>query len=215
MQTQKSPNDPHITIRACGCKFHHYQPIHHFKILLDINVHWNRRPLTIWRFFWQPFWKWWPRKNVPECKFLHYQSIPHFKILLDINFHWNRRPLTICRFCWRPFWKRWHRKNDPECNFHHYQSISHFKITLDINMGENILPTLLNINAKSCGNPFGSFRYKWGQKFWHMFTVSMATAAMMAPLEMGIHLPVKFSKDWIISLWEFGRTSSRREEEKE
>jgi hypothetical protein len=24
MQTQKSPNDPHIRIRACGCKFHHY-----------------------------------------------------------------------------------------------------------------------------------------------------------------------------------------------
>jgi hypothetical protein len=28
---------------------------------------------------------------------------------------------------------------------------------------------------------------------------------------MGIHLPVKFSKDRIISLWEFGRTSSRIE----
>jgi hypothetical protein len=26
--------------------------------------------------------------------------------------------------------------------------------------GQNILPTLLNIYAKSCGNPFGSFRYK-------------------------------------------------------
>ena len=37
----------------------------------------------------------------------------------------------------------------------------------------------------------------------------------MAPLEMGIHLPGKFSKDRIISLWEFGRTSSRREEEEE
>ena len=48
MQTQKSQNDPHIRIRACGCKFHHYQPIPHFKILLDINFHWNRRPLTKW-----------------------------------------------------------------------------------------------------------------------------------------------------------------------
>ena len=76
MQTQKSPNDPHIRIRACGCKFHHYQPIPHFKILLDINFHWNRRPLTIWRFCWQPFWKWWPCKNDPECKFHHYQPIP-------------------------------------------------------------------------------------------------------------------------------------------
>ena len=90
MQTQKSPNDPHIRIPACGCKFHHYQPIPYFKILLDIYFHWNRRPLTIWRFCWQPFWNWWPRKNDPECKFHHYQPIPHFKILLDINFHWNR-----------------------------------------------------------------------------------------------------------------------------
>jgi hypothetical protein len=39
MQTQKPPNDTHIRIRACGCKFHHYQPIPHFKILLDINFH--------------------------------------------------------------------------------------------------------------------------------------------------------------------------------
>jgi hypothetical protein len=65
---------------------------------IDINFYWNRRPLTIWRFCWQPFWKWWPRKNDPECKFHHYQPIPHFKIILDINFHWNRRPLTIWRF---------------------------------------------------------------------------------------------------------------------
>jgi hypothetical protein len=38
MQTQKSPNDPHIRIRACGCKFHHYQLIPHFK-----NFH-SKRP---------------------------------------------------------------------------------------------------------------------------------------------------------------------------
>ena len=137
MQTQKSPNDPHIIIRACWCKFHHYQPIPYFKILLDIYFHWNRRPLTIWRLCWQPFWKWWPRKNDPECKFHHYQPIPHFKILIDIDFHWYRRPLSICRICWRPFWKRWHRKNDPRCNFHHYQSIPHFKITLNINFHWN------------------------------------------------------------------------------
>jgi hypothetical protein len=41
---------PHIRIRACGSKFHHYQPIPHFKILLDINFHWNRKPLTIFDF---------------------------------------------------------------------------------------------------------------------------------------------------------------------
>jgi hypothetical protein len=63
--------------------------------LIGNDFHWNRRPLTIWRFCWQPFWKWWPRKNEPECKFHHYQPIPHFKIILDINFHWNRRPFTI------------------------------------------------------------------------------------------------------------------------
>jgi hypothetical protein len=36
------------------CNIHHYQSIPHFKITLDINFHWNRRPLTIWRFCWQP-----------------------------------------------------------------------------------------------------------------------------------------------------------------
>jgi hypothetical protein len=36
-----------------------------------------------------------------------------------------------------------------------------------------------------------------------------------APLEMEIHLPVKFSKDQIIGLREFGRTKSQREEEEE
>jgi hypothetical protein len=36
-----------------------------------------------------------------------------------------------------------------------------------------------------------------------------------APLEMRIHLPVKFSIDRLISVWEFGRTSSFVEEEEE
>ena len=47
-----------------------------------------------------------------------------------------------------------------------------------------------------------------GWPFWKFQDLS-------APLEMGFHLPVKFRKDRIISLWEFGRTSSRREEEEE
>jgi hypothetical protein len=38
---------------------------------------------------------------------------------------------------------------------------------------------------------------------------------LSAPLEIGIHLSVKFSKDWIISLWELGQTSSRIVEEEE
>jgi hypothetical protein len=94
----ENKNDPE-------CNFHHYQSIPLFKITLEINFHWNRRPLTIWRFCWQSFWKWWPRKNDPECKFHHYQSIPDFKITLDINFHWNQRTLKFCRFCRRPFSK--------------------------------------------------------------------------------------------------------------
>jgi hypothetical protein len=32
--------------------------------------------------------------------------------------------------------------------------------SLAIILRQNILPTLLNINAKFCGNPFGGFRYK-------------------------------------------------------
>ena len=52
-------------------------------------------------------------------------------------------------------------------------------------------------------------RFPWQRRpFWKFHDLS-------APLEMGIHLPVKFSKDRIISLWEFGQTSSRIEEEEE
>jgi hypothetical protein len=129
-----------------GCKHRSSQttPISEFRAPTNsslqnllISIFFEIRPLTIWRFCWHPFWKWWPRRNDPDCKFHHYQPIPHFKILLDINVHWNRRPLTISRFCWRPFWKRCHRKNDPECNIHHYQSISHFKITISINFHWN------------------------------------------------------------------------------
>jgi hypothetical protein len=45
--------------------------------------------------------------------------------------------------------------------------------------GQNILPTLLNIYAKSCGNAFGSFRNKWGQRLWRTLKVSMATAVIL------------------------------------
>jgi hypothetical protein len=38
---------------------------------------------------------------------------------------------------------------------------------------------------------------------------------LSAPLEMWIHLPVKFSNDQIVNLWEYGRTISRWEEEEE
>ena len=79
--------------------------------------------------------------------------------------------------------------------------------SLAIFFGQNILPTLLNIYAKFCGNPFGGFRYKWGQRFPWQWWPFWKFQDLNAPLEMGIHLPVKFSKDRIASLWEFGRTN--------
>ena len=51
------------------------------------------------------------------------------------------------------------------------ENIEILPILSEANFGQNILPTLFNIYAKSCGNPFGSFRYKWGQRFWHMFII--------------------------------------------
>jgi hypothetical protein len=54
----------------------------------------------------------------------------------------------------------------------------------------------------------GHFYFQNGRPFWKFQGLS-------APLAMGIHFPVKFSKDRIISLCEFGRTSSFGEEDKE
>ena len=52
-------------------------------------------------------------------------------------------------------------------------------------------------------------RFPWQRRpFWKFQDLN-------APLEMGIHLPVKFRKDRIISLWEFGRKISFVEEEEE
>ena len=151
MQTQKSPNDPHIRIRACGCKFHHYQPIPHFKILLDINF-----------------------------------------LFIEIREHWNFAVFVGG----------------------HFKNGDH---SLAIFFCQNILPTLLNIYAKSLAvsdisevkdfDICSRFPWQW-QPFWKFQDLS-------AYLDMGFHLPVKFSKDRIISLWEFGRTSSQREEEEE
>ena len=118
---------------------------------LDINFHWNRRPLTIWRLCWQPFWKWWHRKNDTECKFHHYQPIPRYTILLDINFHWSQRPLTIWRFCCQPFSKWWPRKHELEGKLHHYQPAPHFKILLDINFHWNRRPLTI---WRFCWQPF-------------------------------------------------------------
>ena len=202
IQTQKSPNDPHIRIRACGCKFHHYQPIPHFKILLDINFYWNRRPLTIYRFCWRPFWKRWHRKNDAKCNFHHYQSIPHFKITLDINFHWNQRTLKFWWFCrwpfskWRPF-----ARDFFFVRIFYQPSLIYMPSFVEIPLAVSDISEVKDFDICS--------RFPWQRRpFWKFQDLG-------APLEMGIHFPVKFSKDRIISLWEFGRTSSQREEEEE
>jgi hypothetical protein len=67
-------------------QFHHYQSIPHFKIHLDINFYWNRRPLTISRFCWWPFWKRWHRTNDPEWNGPHYQS--KLSTVSDLNENW-------------------------------------------------------------------------------------------------------------------------------
>jgi hypothetical protein len=87
--------------------------------------------------------------------------------------------------------------------------------------GQNILPTLLNIYDKLVEIPLAvsdiselkdfdiCSRFPWQRRpFWKF-------QDLMALLEMRIHLPVKFSKDRIISFLVFGRTNSRREEEEE
>jgi hypothetical protein len=82
--------------------------------------------------------------------------------------------------------------------------------------------TILKMAADKIGkiSMFSDFNENWylgllaANKIGKLLMVS-EFQDLSPPLEMGIHLPVKFSKDRIISLWEFGRTSSRREEEEE
>jgi hypothetical protein len=64
MQTQKAPNDPisefgHVDARVITTK--QFLTSKYSKISI---VHWNRRPLTIYRFCRRPFWKRWHRKNL-------------------------------------------------------------------------------------------------------------------------------------------------------
>jgi hypothetical protein len=117
-----------------------YVLIPYFKILLDINFHWNRRSLTIFRFRWRPFWKRWHRKNDPECNFHHYQSIPHFKITLDINLHWNQRTLKWILLMISDFNENWYLGvfwskelvcNDEICIQGHLYEAAIFKMTVN------------------------------------------------------------------------------------
>jgi hypothetical protein len=103
--------------------------------------------------------------------------------------------MKFCRFCRWPFWKwKWpwmqfsslpinsSLQNNPRYQFSLKSEnieilpilsaaiLKMAAIRSRFIFGQNILPTLLNIYAKSCGNPFSSFLYKWGQRFWNMFT---------------------------------------------
>ena len=120
-------------------------------------------------------------KNDPECNFHHYQSIPHFKITLNINFHWNQRILEFCRFCWRPFLVR----------IFYQPYLIYMPSLVEIPSVVSDITEVKDFDICS--------RFPWQRRqFWKFQDLN-------APLEMGIHLPVKFSKDRIISLWEFGR----------
>ena len=141
-------------------------------------------------------------KNDHEGNCYDYQSILHFKVTLDINFHWNQRTLKFCRFCRRPLWK-WRPF-----------SLDFFWVKIFYQLYLIYMPSLVEIpSAVSDISEVNDFdicsRFPWHRRpFWKFQDLN-------APLEMGSHLPVKFSTDQIISLWEFGRTSSRREEKEE
>jgi hypothetical protein len=133
MQTQKSPNDPHIRIRACGCKFHHYQLI---------------RMATIFK--------------MATNKISKISMFFHFNENLYLGLFWSEELIG----------------NDENCIQGHFYDATVSKMAT-------------------------SSRFPWQrQPFWKFHD--------FAPLEMEIHLPVKFSKDRIISLQEFGRTKSQR-----
>jgi hypothetical protein len=185
---------------------------------IDINFHWNQRTLKFFRFCRRPFSKWrpfardfffWseystnpPNKNDPECNFHHYQSIPHFKITLDINFHWNQRTLKFCRFFRRPFSKwRPFARDFFGVRIVYQPSLIYMPSFVQIPLAVSDISEVKDFDIRS--------RFPWQRRpFWKLQDLN-------APLEMRIHLPVKFSKDRMISLSEFGRTSSRREEEEE
>ena len=67
----------------------------------------------------------------------------------------------------------------------------------------------LAVSDKSKVNDFDiRSRFPWQRLLFWKFQ------NLRAPLYMGIHLPVKFSKYRIVSLWEFGRKSSREKKRK-
>ena len=169
------------------------QSIPHFKITLDIKFSLKLENNEIFADFDGGHFE---NKNYPECNFHHYQSIPHFKITLDINFHWNQRTLKFCRFCRRPFARDffWVR-------IFYQPSLIYMPSFVEIPWAISDISEVKDFDIRS--------RFPWQRRpFWKFQDLT-------AFLDMGIHLPVKLSKDRIISLWKFGRTKSRREEEEE
>ena len=121
-------------------------------------------------------------------------NLRHFKITLDINFHWKQRTLKFFQFCRRPF---------IHSRF--------FLVRIFYQPYLIYLPSLVEIPlmVSDIGEVIDFYlcsRFPWQR--WPLRKFQ----DLSAPLEMGIYLHVKFSKDRIISLWEFGRTSSQREE---
>ena len=157
-------------------------------IFIEIREHWNFSYFVGGHF---------ENENDPECNFHHYQSIPHFKITLDINFHWNQRTLKFFQFCRRPFI---HSRFFLVRIFYQPYLI-YLPSLVEIPLAVSDISEVKDFDIRS--------RFPWQRRpFWKF-------QGLNAPLEMGIYLPVKFSKDRIISLWEFGWTSSQREEEEE
>ena len=162
-------------------------------MFIEIREHWNFPDFVGSHF---------ENKDDAECNFHHYQSIPHFKITLDINVHWNQRTLKFWRFCWRPFWKcRPFVRDFFSIRIFSQPSLIYMPNFVEIPLAVSDINQVKDLHICS--------RFPWQRRpFWKFQDLT-------APLEMGFHLPVEFSEDRIISLWEFGGTSSRREEEEE
>jgi hypothetical protein len=140
-------------------------------------------------------------ENDPECIVHHYQSIPHFKITPDINFHWNQSIEILPILSAAIFKMATIRSRLFLVRIFYQPYLIYMPSLVEIPLAVSDISEVKDFDICS--------RFPWQRRpFWKF-------EDLMPPLQMGIHLPVKCSKDRIISFWEFGRTSSRREEEEE
>ena len=127
-------------------------------------------------------------------------SIQNIKIYLEIKFVPNRRIFVF----WRPFWIQNGRHSKPKWSPYGAACLTSCKYPFPLKSFHFwIFNDLFNFYIGIGGHFEMVAILKWWP-FWKFQDLN-------APLEMGIHLPVKFSKDRIISLWEFDRTKSKRE----